>query len=511
LLLQEVRIFSSNNIIDDAYIAFRYADNLARGYGLVWNPGGEIVEGYTNFLWVILLACFVKLGFNMEEVAHVLGMIFSLATVFVTYKFSQLFSKETKLNFVAPMFLGFSSFYAYWARSGMETHMFTFLLLLGIYFYINEFLQDKKPFLSSVLFALSALTRPEGVMIFGITLIHRIWCNLFHNKIILTKKDLIWLFSFLIIFIPYFLWRYNYFGFLFPNTYYVKTGGGIFQYLRGFIYVINFVLLTGIIPYIPIIALFLSKKRELQHGYLLLIISAFIVYIIYVGGDWSPHARFFIPILPITYLCIQEGLKVICNVLSRYTESAKKRVVVSFCLITIMFVSCHSAGFLLLNGGPFRPLALIERPDNSPIQNNIRIGKYLRKTAQPNESVAMLPAGAIPYYSGLKSIDMLGLNDTYIAHQKIEDMGKGIAGHEKGDADYVLSKNPTYIILNSYLSPEPTTGFSSDHTYLLKFRVIKELLANPKFHQMYKPCSVQLENGLWWNFYKLKMEPQKSM
>src|SRR4051794_37248022 len=41
--------------IDDAYISFRYAENLASGHGLVYNLG-ERVEGYTNFLWVVLLA-----------------------------------------------------------------------------------------------------------------------------------------------------------------------------------------------------------------------------------------------------------------------------------------------------------------------------------------------------------------------------------------------------------------------------------------------------------------------
>ena len=40
---------------DDAFISFRYARNLATGHGLVWNPG-ERVEGYTNFLWTLLMA-----------------------------------------------------------------------------------------------------------------------------------------------------------------------------------------------------------------------------------------------------------------------------------------------------------------------------------------------------------------------------------------------------------------------------------------------------------------------
>ena len=41
-------------VVDDAFISFRYAEHLAMGHGLVWNPG-EHVEGYTNFLWTLLM------------------------------------------------------------------------------------------------------------------------------------------------------------------------------------------------------------------------------------------------------------------------------------------------------------------------------------------------------------------------------------------------------------------------------------------------------------------------
>jgi arabinofuranosyltransferase len=36
------------SVYDDSFISFRYAQNLAWGHGLVFNPG-EQVEGYTNF------------------------------------------------------------------------------------------------------------------------------------------------------------------------------------------------------------------------------------------------------------------------------------------------------------------------------------------------------------------------------------------------------------------------------------------------------------------------------
>lgn len=48
-------------IYDDAYISYRYAVNLANGRGLVWNVGDAPTQGYTNFLFVVLIALGVRL------------------------------------------------------------------------------------------------------------------------------------------------------------------------------------------------------------------------------------------------------------------------------------------------------------------------------------------------------------------------------------------------------------------------------------------------------------------
>ena len=50
-----------NYLIDDTFISMRYAKNLVDGHGLVYNQG-DMVEGYTNFLWVILMTLFFISG-----------------------------------------------------------------------------------------------------------------------------------------------------------------------------------------------------------------------------------------------------------------------------------------------------------------------------------------------------------------------------------------------------------------------------------------------------------------
>src|SRR5437773_1541112 len=73
--------------IDDAFISFRYARNLVQGYGLVFNPG-EYVEGYTNFLWTLLMAGVVALGNDPEIVSKLLGLLSNGATVLLVWWWS---------------------------------------------------------------------------------------------------------------------------------------------------------------------------------------------------------------------------------------------------------------------------------------------------------------------------------------------------------------------------------------------------------------------------------------
>src|SRR5687768_4498707 len=68
---------------DDAYITYRYADHLARGLGLVFNAG-ERVEGYSNFLWTVVLAAVIGAGGDPETWAPALGAAAMLGALAVT-------------------------------------------------------------------------------------------------------------------------------------------------------------------------------------------------------------------------------------------------------------------------------------------------------------------------------------------------------------------------------------------------------------------------------------------
>jgi hypothetical protein len=76
-------------LFDDAMISMRYAKNLAHGAGLVWNPNGERVEGFTNPLWVLLMSFFHLFPIPSSKISlfiQVCGALFLTANLFVVRK-----------------------------------------------------------------------------------------------------------------------------------------------------------------------------------------------------------------------------------------------------------------------------------------------------------------------------------------------------------------------------------------------------------------------------------------
>ena len=70
--------------------------------------------------------------------------------------------------------------------------------------------------------------------------------------------------------------------------------------------------------------------------------------------------------------------------------------------------------------------------------------------------IAVTGAGCIPYWSQLPCLDMLGLNDRYLAHHPPVDLGEGLIGHELGDGDYVLRRKPDIMLFDLGGTETPT-------------------------------------------------------
>ena len=77
-------------LAEDTYITLRIANNFVDGHGLVFNVG-DPVEVNTSFLWTIILAGFIKLGFETLFITKFLSVFFAVACIFLVYVLARRF------------------------------------------------------------------------------------------------------------------------------------------------------------------------------------------------------------------------------------------------------------------------------------------------------------------------------------------------------------------------------------------------------------------------------------
>ncbi len=468
-------------VMDDAFISFRYAKNLLNGIGLTYNPG-EVVEGYTNFLWTMIMAGCMATGLEPVVAAQCLCMLLSLATLLLCYRFAvSLWGADTIWSLIPPLILACSPpFLLYTARgSGMETALVTFLTVATLWS-IGNVHSMRSGLLAGFIGALAMMTRPDGVLVVtsgGMVLLFFHENRLVQRRQERTKHLMGYIGGVLLLYGPYYLWRYTYYGYLLPNTFYAKVGATQAQVARGIGYVYDcmlfvggpvlmLLLLSSIVGLVSIwiqrrniesyhqehqehqenigIVLETKEHQENSTNYWLLWLFVFLtmVYIIGVGGDQFPFGRFFIPILPPLALLTTHGMVTIWVMSQQVNQRQGVWLRVSTLGVLVILLLYNTMQFPTTDSRLPGPVWT----EHKVAMKNADMGHWLARNTPPDTVIATAIAGALPYYAGQRYvIDMLGLNDTHIAHMQVEDMGQGIAGAEKTDNAYVLDRQPDYI------------------------------------------------------------------
>jgi len=148
-------------LYDDAFITFRYARNLATGFGFVYNPG-EWVLGTTTPAYGLLVSTFYLIGLPMPETAVVANILFDLATLLLTLlAFKRMGELRTGLLFGA--LFAFSPIMARVCVGGMEASLYLLCSVSAITLYHNGRSQW-----AILVAALSYFLRPEAVILVGV-------------------------------------------------------------------------------------------------------------------------------------------------------------------------------------------------------------------------------------------------------------------------------------------------------------------------------------------------------
>jgi arabinofuranosyltransferase len=437
--------------VDDAYISFRYARNAARGDGLTFNVGERRVEGYTNFLWTVMLIPAFWLNLPVRVVSLVLGTLWALGGMLLVWRFVREVGASPWLGAIAALFLAADGSYALWAVGGLEAPLFAALLLAGALSYLRELRDDRRLPLSGLWFALAAMTRPEGLLVYALTGVHQVATRLTRGRRLATRQDWLRLGLFAALFLPWFAFRWRYYGYPLPNTFYAKValGNTAAQRARGLDYIATFARIHLGYVALPLALLPLLLRRwRTWAGYLLLVVAGYTAYIAYIGGDWSV-GRFFVPLLPPFYLLLSGGLAVLGDWLRARLQV--RRALAAWAPRAIAPLAVLALGGSLFVGSSLQgEKALFLDPFDARLAGRARtqMGLWLRDHVPGDTYIAVDAAGQIPFYSDLRALDLYGLNDLAIAHSQVETMGEGTPGHEKMDMNYVLfTAQPDYIII----------------------------------------------------------------
>jgi hypothetical protein len=460
--------WESKFIQDDAFISFRYADNLVQGHGLVWNPG-EQIEGYTNFLWTIIIAVGVYANIDPIVFSFALGMVCFAFTLFFTYKLAFLILKSEWLALLTIGLLGTNYTFASYATGGLETQLQAGLFVSTVYLLLSTIKERSwmvgRAIFISILLTIGLLTRLDSGLLVIIVLpvaLHTILRQKIARR--MKIRELLGLLMPVIIIVGgWFIWKLGYYGDILPNSFYAKSDafGGI---IRGIRYVYAFFYSYWLLPFVALIILSIKRLVKPEFSDMRIPITLtilWIIYIIAVGGDFMEF-RFFVPIMPFIFILITWIICISINV-----RSIHKAVILLLRIFQISFVLLITTNswYYSWKQAPMWSESVLAKYDIEAIpqlQNHlyarnedwVGIGKLLGEAFNysPDVTIAMTAAGAIPYYSGLKSIDMLGINDKWVTRHG-ELVGTRPGHQRRATLKYLLDKKIDIIISHPVVLP----------------------------------------------------------
>ena len=436
-------------VSDDAYISFVYSRNLAEHGQLVFNLG-ERVEGYTNFLWTVLLAAGMKLGVAPDLASRVLGTGFGIATLVVSARLvAHLRGRRSAWDWLPAALLAASSGYACWCSGGLETQLYTFTFVLAL-----ERLWAERLTASGLAFAACALTRPEGVLLFGLAVVHRAAWNAIAERRVLPRRDeWLWGAAFLAVYVPYFAWRVWYYGDLLPNTAYVKTGGTpsaaytAAMHKQGAYYVWQWATQSKALWAAPLALVAAAKQRRFA-SLALLVVAVYLGYTWRVGGDFMGLHRFVMPLFVLVALLAGLGAAELATLLVPRVRLPRAGVLVGVALATLVVVP-FAISQVRLSRASLVPRADsgIDRPGYLELYARDRgaIGARLRELGLREDELSWVGGvGVQPYFGRMRAYDVFGLVSRQVAHEVPPTRPR--PGHQKwAPARMVLATDPSFI------------------------------------------------------------------
>lgn len=448
--------------VDDAYITFRYAENLARHGELNWNVGENPVEGYTGVLLPLTLAAGTWLGLPVGPTAKLIGIAsLFLGGALLWALAGRVGLERASRSVVALGYFTCPILYTH-ALGGLETVLFLALGLAGLLALAAQ-IQEPGPSRAVGLplaLLLTSLARPEGVALTVFVFAAALFDAFRRSRAALTRLGVDVLLFYALPAACYFAWRWGYYGQALPNTYYAKWHRGLVPgSLRD---LALFSALYLALPVLALTVLWVARRASRESEPCARVRTLRVVLAVglaFTAVCWATYARsslvmnyshrFFAPFLPILLLAVGAMLE---RGLRGAGGSGAERLPPSARRAAAVFLGLQLGANVALYP---REAAFAASTERLLADVHIPAGAFLREHVPAHEwIVVVVDAGAIPYVSGLKTVDFGGLNDEFLSRRFIDKIPSARI------VDYFYARNPAALVFTSrsrdfVIGPEP--------------------------------------------------------
>ena len=468
---------------DDALISLRYARNISEGLGVVFNPGDRL-EGYTNFLWILLSVPAFWLKVDPVVWVKVLGCIFGQVGLFLSWRMARFFGDDRHDGYtlLAPMVYASSTSVVLWSQGGLEPTLMAVLcsggtlLAMALWSRDGDHDPDARGLAigSALLLAGAGLTRPDAHL-FGLVAAGMAFVDMARRRS-LSRHWALWGAIILGILAPYHLWRVLYFGDLFPNTMYVKASAGPEVWDQGKQFVAG-LLGFNVNPAVFALALLapLGGQRKIAKLWGLGLVVAFLLYMVKIGRDEMKYYRLFLPLYPMTVALGADGARRVGRALSAGLRAAR-----------VPHEAARWAPVVLALGlGAWGARFSVDFTASKQRWNSQFVewsedsfqamGEYVAARSEPGDSIAFQDMGGAPFAGGeLTWIDTIGIMNRFVGQQcrkyRVNPFMKGarnstpggreaVRAWDRSIREHVLEQEPDWIAFVAYVPKSQRSKF----------------------------------------------------
>jgi hypothetical protein len=494
--------------IDDANIARVYAANLASGHGWVYFPGTERVEGTTSLLQVGIWYLALRTPYPLP-VMHVIHFLFCLLAIWMALRILASFQSQAagRIQFGLPLFaylcwLALNPGVITWSTMAlMDVSLWTLLILSALAVtcaLLAEGHTRRYATRMSVLAFIMVLTRPEAMALVPF--------------LVLTGGLLFWLKTHELrttvrtVAIPLIVhaaataglicFRLSYFGYPLPNTYYAKLSPHVWYNITSGLNYIgeNFQVCPMAVPLLVVLLALairagwrvVGNPQPRPSDLLTLAVAipamALVGIAILNGGDHFAQGRFLVQfnmLLPIPALALIH--------VPRWPTAAPRGIAIGFLAVAT------AAALDVVQLPAIERVAGLEL-EYRIAERGLQTGNLLNHAfpGNPKPTIGVVTAGGIAVAYGGYVVDLLGLNNTRIAHAN-----QGLYGLK----NHAAFHRPTfYALLPDLLLPRPLIDIrqaaSADCTQIWAFEelVTRRVMWEPEFAAVYAPVSLVLRS-----------------